>query len=253
MKEMLADITKQSGSIMLRREDGWNRRRFLTASAFIALLASFPSRLWAYFVGRLGVRTVEKDTFTFDGASQSIVWKKSSGHDPYVLKVEGLIQNPLSISYQELAGLPQVDQTSDFHCVEGWSVKDILWSGVRFSEIVERAKPLPEAKFVLFHALGETESEPQGLDHYVECLPLSHLLDPGKECLLALRMNKNPLPHDHGAPLRVIAPYDLAYKSIKFVHKIEFVGKQEPGWWTLANPIYPVDAPVPASRLRKNL
>lgn len=248
---MLADITKQPGPITLRREDGWTRRRFLTVSALIALLASLPSKLWAYFVGRLGVRTVEKDTFSFDGTSHSIVWKKSSEREPYVLRVEGLIKNRLTISYRELTDLPQVDQTSDFHCVEGWSVKDILWSGVRFGEIVERAQPLPEAKFVVFHALGETESEPQGLNHYIESLPLSHLLDPGKECLLALRMDNSPLPHDHGAPLRVIAPYDLAYKSIKFVYKIEFVDKEKPGWWTLANPIYPVNAPVPASRLRK--
>jgi hypothetical protein len=248
---MLADIAKQFEALTMRRDDGWSRRRFLTTTAVIALLASLPSKLWAYFVGKLGVRTVEKDTFYFDGASGSIVWKKASKREPYVLEVGGLIKNPLRISYQELLALPQADQTSDFHCVEGWSVKDILWSGVRFGEIADRAKPLPEAKYVLFHALGETSSQPQGLRHYIECLPLAHLLDPAKECLLALKMDHSPLPQDHGAPLRVIAPYDLAYKSIKFVHRIEFVDKVSPGWWTLANPIYPVDAPVPASRLRK--
>lgn len=248
---MLANTAKKSDALMMRPNGDWSRRKLLKFFAVVALLASLPSKLWAYFVGRLGVRTVEKDTFSFDGTSHSIVWKKSSERAPYVLRVEGLIKNRLTISYQELTDLPQVDQTSDFHCVEGWSVKDILWSGVRFAEIVERAEPLPEAKFVVFHALGETESEPQGLNHYIESLPLSHLLDPGKECLLALRMDNSPLPHDHGAPLRVIAPYDLAYKSIKFVYKIEFVNREKPGWWTLANPIYPVDAPVPASRLRK--
>jgi DMSO/TMAO reductase YedYZ molybdopterin-dependent catalytic subunit len=51
--------------------------------------------------------------------------------------------------------------------------------------------------------------------------------------------------------LRLIAPYDLAYKSIKFVTRIEFTQKARPGWWTLANPIYPMEARVPNSRLRK--
>lgn len=248
---MPSNITKKSDTFAMPRGAFWDRRKFLTTSAILALLGSLPSKLWAYFVGRLGVRTVEKDTFYFDGASHSVVWKNASKAEPYVLEVGGLIKNSLRISYRELLDLPQVDQTSDFHCVEGWSVKDIQWSGVRFGEIVDLAKPLPEAKYALFHALGETESKPQGLGHYVECLPIAHLLDSGKECLLVLRMNGEPLPQDHGAPLRVIAPFDLAYKSIKFVYKIDFVDKENPGWWTLANPIYPVSAPVPSSRLRK--
>ena len=248
---MLGVKNKQSDRLITHRDIYWARRKFLTTAAGIGLLASLPSKLWAYFVTRLGVRTVEKNTFYFDNGSHSIVWKKTSKREPYVLKVQGLVRKQLNISYQELLDLPQVEQTSDFHCVEGWSVKDILWRGVRFGEIVDPAKPLPEAKYVLFHALGETEDEPRGQSHYVECLPLSHLLDPSKECLLALGMNGSPLPQDHGAPLRVIAPYDLGYKSIKFVYKIDFVDKEHPGWWTLANPIYPVNAPVPSSRLRK--
>ena len=55
---------------------------------------------------------------------------------------------------------------------------------------------------------------------------------------------------DHGSPLRVISPFDLAYKSAKHVTGIELSDKAEAGWWTLANPIYPIDAPVPERRLR---
>ena len=248
---MLIENNRQSDTIMMHSNHYWNRRKFLKIATILALLVSLPSKLWAYFVGRLGVRTVEKNDFYFDSDSRSIVWKETSKQEAYILKVQGLVENHLNISYQELLDLPQVEQTSDFHCVEGWSVQDILWRGIRLGEIVDRAKPLPEAKYVLFHALGETETKPQGQNHYIECLPLSHLLDPRKECLLALEMNHSPLSQDHGAPLRVIAPYDLAYKSIKYVYKIDFVDKANPGWWTLANPIYPVDAPVPSSRLRK--
>ena len=72
-----------------------------------------------------------------------------------------------------------------------------------------------------------------------------------KECLLALSLDGKPLSHDHGAPLRVVSPYDLAYKSSKFVTRIHFSKSREPGWWTLANPVYPSEAPVPKSRLRQ--
>jgi DMSO/TMAO reductase YedYZ molybdopterin-dependent catalytic subunit len=68
---------------------------------------------------------------------------------------------------------------------------------------------------------------------------------------MTLQMGDTPLPHDHGAPLRLIAPYSLGYKNIKYIYRIEFARQPRPGWWTLANPIYPMQAPVPVDRLRK--
>lgn len=227
------------------------RRMFLKAVGVFSLLASLPSSLWAFFINKLGVRTVERDTFAFDNALKSIFWKIKKEHEPYALVIDGLVKNKARLTFQELMKLPQVTQTSDFHCVEGWSVKDIKWGGIRFEQIVKIAKPATEAKYVIFHALGETYDPPQGQYNYVECFPLQHLLDPKKECLLAISMNGKPLPHDHGAPMRVISPYDLGYKSIKFVCRIDFNKEERAGWWTLANPIYPINAPVPASRLRK--
>lgn len=230
---------------------GPGRRTFLKVVGVFGLIASIPSTLWAFFIDKLGVRTVEKDTFVFEHALKFIFWKIKKEHEPYSLMIGGLVKNKTRLSFQELMKLPQVTQTSDFHCVEGWSVKDIRWGGIRFEEIVKIVKPLPEAKFVIFHALGETYDPPQGQYNYVESFPLNHLLDPKKECLLAITMNGKPLPHDHGAPMRVISPYDLGYKSIKFVYRVDFAKEERPGWWTLANPIYPINAPVPVSRLRK--
>jgi DMSO/TMAO reductase YedYZ molybdopterin-dependent catalytic subunit len=227
------------------------RRLILKAIGIAGFIASLPSFLWAYFVERLGVRTVEKDNFVFESASGTVFWKIEKRREPYRFIIGGLVEKVAMLTYQELLALPQVPETSDFHCVEGWSVKDILWGGIRFEEIMKIARPFPEAKYALFHALGETEDAPRGQREYIECLPIQHLLDPRKECLLALSMNGIPLPHDHGAPLRVIAPYDLGYKSIKYVYRVDFVKEEKPGWWTLANPVYPVNAPVPASRLRK--
>lgn len=205
---------------------------------------------WSYFVSSLGVRTVEKDTFRFDSKTGKVYFKEMNINEPYRLIVDGLVEKPLFVSYEELKSLPHHQQVSDFHCVEGWSVKDIKWKGIRFNEIFKRVKPDKSAKYITFHSLGETRSKPRGQGHYIESFPLDALLDEKRQILLAYEMNGNPLPHDHGAPLRVISPFDLAYKSIKFVHRIEFDKAPRDGWWTIANPIYPYNAPVPKDRLR---
>ena len=116
---------------------------------------------------------------------------------------------------------------------------------------MSRVEPAREATHVLFHSFGTTGSSPKGQSHYIESLPLGELLDSTREILLALAMDKKPLPEEYGGPLRLIAPYDLGYKSIKFVSRIEFIKGARPGWWTLANPIYTIEARVPKNRLRR--
>jgi len=167
------------------------------------------------------------------------------------LIVEGLVEEPKRFSYKDLRALPQVVQTSDFHCVEGWSVKDIRWGGIHFAEIAKVVHPKPEARYVVFHSLGKT-TEFERVNHYIESLPLEKLLDPQKKCLLALNIDGKPLTFDRGSPLRVVSPYDLGYKGSKYVTRIVFSAEQTRGWWTRANPIYPVEAPVPVGRLKSS-
>jgi DMSO/TMAO reductase YedYZ molybdopterin-dependent catalytic subunit len=227
------------------------RRFFLKAMGVLGFLAWLPRKVVAFFVKELEVRTVEKEVFRFDPATGTIRWSDRKAAEPYRLVVDGLVERPMSFTYKDLAALPRTNQTSDFHCVEGWSVKDIRWGGFRFNEIVKRVKPKPQARYAVFHALGNTTSQPGGLDHYAESLPLTQLADPKQQCLLALTMNGKPLTHEHGAPLRAVVPFDLGYKGTKYVTRITFSRDLQPGWWTLANPIYPTEAPVPEDRLRK--
>jgi DMSO/TMAO reductase YedYZ molybdopterin-dependent catalytic subunit len=229
---------------------GMGRRLFLKLSAVLATLAAVPGWAWAVFVDTLQVRTVEADTFRFDHKTGTVRWTSAKKEEPYYLTIDGLVEKPARLSYGDLKALPQVIQQSDFHCVEGWSVKDIRWGGFRFSELLKKVKVKPESKYVVFHSLGKTGSRAGGLDHYVESFSIEELLDTAKERMLAITMNGQPLPHDHGAPLRVVCPHDLGYKGSKFVTRVEFASERQPGWWTLANPVYPPDAPVPKDRLR---
>lgn len=199
---------------------------------------------------KLQTRTVEKKTFRFEPATGEVVYE-GGRREPYVLVVDGLVRQAARFTYRQLLELPQSSQVSDFHCVEGWSVLDVAWKGVRFEEILKRVQPAAEARYCVFHSLGETDYVAQGLNHYIESLPLADLMDPEKQALLALEVDGRPLTHQRGAPLRVVSPFDLAYKSIKYVTRIELSDRAVKGWWTLANPIYPVDAPVEPERIRK--
>lgn len=226
-----------------------SRRTFFIFSALMGLVFALPPRLRAFVMDTFPVRTVEKDNFRFDPRSGKIKWKDRD--EPYALEVTGMVDKPFKLSYRELRALPQIAQTSDFHCVEGWDVEDVKWGGFRFSEVIGRAHPRPGAAYAVFHALGQTSSSPGGFSHYVESHPVSYLTDPSRQCLMALDMGGKPLEHDHGAPMRVIAPFSLGYKNIKYVTRIEFASKPQDGWWTMANPVYNIDAPVEDYRLRK--
>ena len=229
---------------------GIPRRLFLKMTGVLFFMAKIPASIYAYFVENLLERTVETGKFRFDPDTGLIQWEELKP-EKYLLAVDGLVRTKRKFSYEELSSFPQVEQIADFHCVEGWSVQDILWGGFRFSEILKRVDPDPAAAYVVFHSLGKTDMFPGGQEHYIESYPVSELLDPSREILLVLRMNRKPLPEDHGAPLRLVSPYDLGYKSIKFIKRMEFTRKPHPGWWTLANPIYPMEARVPVNRLRK--
>ena len=225
---------------------------FLKASGAVAFLLGTPSWVRAFFLEEeFPVRTVEMENFSFDAKTGSVRSTDKKIEGPYQLLVDGLVEKPARFSYQDLRALPQISQVSDFHCVEGWSVSDVKWGGLRFKEILKKVQLTSGAQYVIFHSLGETNSRPQGQGHYIESMSLKDLLDGQKQCLLALDLDGKPISHDHGAPVRLVAPYSLGYKNIKYVTRIEFAAKPRPGWWTLANPIYPVDAPVPQNRLRK--
>src|SRR5690348_1321906 len=57
------------------------------------------------------------------------------------LTVGGLVTHPLSLTYDQLRALPRAEQVSTFHCVTGWTVKNVRWAGVRIADVLERAAP----------------------------------------------------------------------------------------------------------------
>jgi DMSO/TMAO reductase YedYZ molybdopterin-dependent catalytic subunit len=133
----------------------------------------------------------------------------------------GLVEHPVTWSWQELLSLPRVQLTSDIHCVTRWSRFDNRWEGVAVSEILRRVRPRPEAVAVMVHA------DPD----YTTNLLLSDLT--GDDVLLAYRHDGRDLPADHGGPCRLVVPRLYFWKSAKWVRGFEFLDANVPGFWEM--------------------
>jgi DMSO/TMAO reductase YedYZ molybdopterin-dependent catalytic subunit len=138
----------------------------------------------------------------------------------YRLIVDGLVERPFTLDYDELRALPAVRQVSDFHCVEGWGVDDVRWDGVRMQSIIERARPTAEAKFVTFHSMG---------DIYRDSLSMAQANF--GDTMIAYDMDRAPLSKSHGSPLRLVMPQMYGYKGPKWLTRIEFRPRRDTGFW----------------------
>jgi len=136
------------------------------------------------------------------------------------LEIGGLVKKPRSFTYDELLALPRAHQVNDFHCVTGWTVRNVRWSGVRFSHLLDQVEPLPQAKAIRFVSLEQPYNDSLSLGQL-------HLLD----VMLALEMDGEPLTRPHGSPARVVIPEMYGYKGVKWLTRIEMVAHQPTGYW----------------------
>jgi len=137
----------------------------------------------------------------------------------WTVKITGLVERSLTLTFQEVRELDAVEIVRDFHCVESWSVPDNNWKGVPVHRILELANPLPKARYGIACSPGGYETD----------LLLEVLLRP--DTLLVWERNGKPLSWDHGYPLRLIVPDLYAYKSVKWVSEIGILDEDRPGFW----------------------
>ena len=148
------------------------------------------------------------------------------------LKIEGLVEKPVSLRMDEIHALPRKTRLKDFVCVEGWGLDNQKWEGVHPKDLFSKVKIHPKAKFVTFHSTG---------GKYKDSLSLQEALEP--DTLLAYRINGKDLSPENGFPLRLIVPRMYAYKGPKWVERIVFTEKQEVGYWEQGG--YSVDGSIP--------
>jgi DMSO/TMAO reductase YedYZ molybdopterin-dependent catalytic subunit len=159
--------------------------------------------------------------------------------ESFRLAVDGRCERPREYTWEDLLALPQTEDVSDFHCVTGWSRMDNRWGGVRFADLAQRAGVLPDARFVLVEG---SDHDPSSGEPYTTNLSLEEAMQP--DVLLVHTWEGQPLPPEHGGPLRMITPQLYAWKGAKWIRRITFLASDRAGFWEergysmTANPWY---------------
>lgn len=156
----------------------------------------------------------------------------ANGFAGYRLKVDGLVERPMSFSLDDLRLFPSRTQTTRHDCVEGWSAI-ATWRGVRLGALLEEVRPKPHARYAVFHCADPMEDD--GTVPYYESIDMEDAFHP--QTILAYELNHEPLPVANGAPLRLRLERQLGYKMAKYVMRIELVedyshiGGGRGGYW----------------------
>jgi DMSO/TMAO reductase YedYZ molybdopterin-dependent catalytic subunit len=134
-------------------------------------------------------------------------------------RVFGEVEQPVTLSWDELRRLPATEITVDIHCVTRWSRFDTSFRGVHWRELAKLVRPKPTTRFVVAHA-------EQG---FTSNVPLALLED--EHSLIAYEADGAPLAPEHGWPLRLVVPQRYFWKSAKWLRAIELTATDRPGFW----------------------
>ncbi|MEC4982945.1 MAG: sulfite oxidase-like oxidoreductase [Oscillatoria sp. PMC 1068.18] len=138
--------------------------------------------------------------------------------DEWELKIWGLAQ-PKTFTWSEMLNLPQSEFTNDFHCVTRWSKLDVKWTGIKVTDFIKNLELDPKATHVLQHCYGG----------YTTNLTLEEFNR--EDNFFAHTLFDEPLPADHGGPVRTVVPHLYAWKSAKWINGLEFLDREELGFW----------------------
>lgn len=172
--------------------------------------------------------------------------------DAWRLQIDGMVNNPLEFTYKELTNRPVFELDDTIACVSnevgGNLVGNARWLGIRLDDLVKEASPYISADQVMGHSI----------DGFTAGFPLAAL--DGRDAMIAIGMNGEPLPIDHGFPARIIVPGLYGYVSAtKWLTRIELTrfDKAEGYWvprgWSVQAPIKTqsrIDTPVIGSTVK---
>ncbi|MCF0052382.1 molybdopterin-dependent oxidoreductase [Dyadobacter sp. LJ53] len=157
-------------------------------------------------------------------------FKPDISQQKWKLVIDGEVESPVSLNWEDFMALPQTEDVSDFHCVTTWSRMDVPWTGVRLADLAALVQPKASATHILCH----------GYDKYTTNLSLEEALK--DDVLLVHTADHKPLERDHGGPVRMITPQLYAWKGSKWISRIEFLSANKLGFWELrgySNTAYP--------------
>ena len=170
-------------------------------------------------------RTPNRDFYTIHTA----LAPPSISPKDWKLRIHGMVENELTIDFDDLVSRPLTETWITLCCVSnevgGDLIGNAFWSGVPVRELLAEARPLPGAD-----AVKQTSK-----DGWNCGTPLAVLTDPGRDALLAVGMNGEPLPLDHGFPVRMVVPGLYGFVSAtKWLVDLEVttMEKVQGAYWT---------------------
>lgn len=135
-------------------------------------------------------------------------------------KIDGLVDKPQTWNWEQFLKLKRDVQVSDFHCVTGWSVYKNTWEGIPLSDFLKAAGVQSSATTVKFYS---------GDNVYTDSLTLDQAQM--KDIIVAVLHDGNIIPADLGGPVRLVIPQMYAYKSVKWLNRIELIAEDHVGYW----------------------
>ena len=145
--------------------------------------------------------------------------------DQWSLKITGKVNNPITLNKDSLMALPAKDEYATLECISNTInppaalISTAKWTGVSLAGLLNQAGLTSDAKYVVFHSA----------DGYTVGIPLDRATRP--EAILAYKMNDEPLPNEHGFPLRTIVPGIYGMMNAKWITEIEVVDYVYLGYW----------------------
>jgi DMSO/TMAO reductase YedYZ molybdopterin-dependent catalytic subunit len=139
------------------------------------------------------------------------------------LRIDGLVENPIMLDWQQFNALPKMNLQCDIHCVTHWSRLNNTFTGVATRTLLDLVKPLPAGKFVMQHATSDPGND------WTTNLPLEWFA--GEDCMLATHHDGETITVEHGAPVRGIVPRLYLWKGAKWISRIELVAEDRAGFW----------------------
>jgi len=138
--------------------------------------------------------------------------------DNFSLVINGLVEKPITLNYSDLLSFPSITRNIMLKCVDGWSFVG-EWTGIPLRELLEEVEIKHNAKTIVFYSA----------DDYSTSLSLKDSLR--ENVLLAYKLNGQPLPREHGFPLRLVVEGKYGYKWIKWITHIRIIRGRYRGYW----------------------
>ena len=177
--------------------------------------------------------------YEFSTSKQTYLFVEDFQPTPWEVTVDGLCAKPTTFSLDDLHAKFDLEERAYRHrCVETWAMC-VPWTGFSLAKLIEMVEPTAEAKFVKFDSFERPTEAPNMADSsfpwpYTEGLTLAEATN--ELAFLATGIYGEPLPKQHGAPVRLVLPWKYGFKSSKSIVRITLTGKQPGTFWNIVNP-----------------